>query len=89
MDLFRALAFKYGRFIEVDENTLQLKRCDVARVKVVTKELKLIDSVMAVKVCDKRFEIRVIEETGDWSDGGGGSKVGTGWLEEQSSRASY
>ncbi|MCI19365.1 hypothetical protein A2U01_0040521, partial [Trifolium medium] len=89
MDLFRALAFKYGRFIEIDENTMQIKRCDVARVKIVTKKLKVIDSVMAVKVGDKRFEIRVIEETGDWSDGGGGLKVGSGWLDEQSSRASY
>ncbi|GAU21269.1 hypothetical protein TSUD_286790 [Trifolium subterraneum] len=66
MDLFRALDFMYGRFIEIDDNTAQLMRCDVARVKVVTKELKIIDSVMVVKVRGKRFKIRVIEETGDW-----------------------
>ncbi|GAU17444.1 hypothetical protein TSUD_233220 [Trifolium subterraneum] len=64
MDLFRSLAFKYGKFIELDENTTQMKRCDVARVKIVTKELKPIDSVMVIK-------------------------VGAGWVEEQSSRASY
>ncbi|GAU32573.1 hypothetical protein TSUD_218320 [Trifolium subterraneum] len=90
IDLFRALAFKYGMFIEVDEKTAQFKRCDVARVKVVTKETKLIDSTMVVKVRDKRFEIRVIEETGGWVELGGGSmKAIPGWDEEQSSKASY
>ncbi|MCH83913.1 RNA recognition motif, partial [Trifolium medium] len=89
-DLFRALAFKYGMFIEVDGKTSQFKRCDVIRVKIVTKASKLIDSTMAVKVCDKRFEIRVIEETGGWMElGDGVLKVGPGWHEEQSSKASY
>jgi hypothetical protein len=89
VDLFRALAFKFGRFIEVDEDTHQFKRCDVARVKVVTKDSKLIDSSMAVKVRGKRFDIRVMEEWGGGSMTCGGSvKMGVGWQEEQSSRAS-
>ncbi|GAU37285.1 hypothetical protein TSUD_354410 [Trifolium subterraneum] len=45
---------------------------------------------MVVKVGDQRFDIRVIEETGSWSEvGGGWSKTYPGWKEEQSSRASY
>ncbi|GAU09987.1 hypothetical protein TSUD_393040 [Trifolium subterraneum] len=90
VDLFRALAFKYGRFIEIDANTSNLKRCDVARVKIVTKNPKLIDSVMVVKVCDQRFEIKVLEESGNWSeDGRGCLNFSPGWQEEQSSRASH
>jgi hypothetical protein len=63
-DLFRAVAFKYGRFIDTDENTKRLTRCDVARIKIVSGEKKVIDSVMAVKVRGRRFDIRVIEEVG-------------------------
>ncbi|MCI57129.1 hypothetical protein A2U01_0078380, partial [Trifolium medium] len=47
-----------------------------------------IDSVTVVKVCDKRFEIRVIEETGNWLEAGGRClQVSPGW--QQLSRASY
>jgi hypothetical protein len=89
VDIFRALAFKFGRFIEVDEDTQQFKRCDVARVKVVTKDIKLIDSSMAVKVRGKRFDIRVMEEWGGGSVIGGGCvKMGVGWQDDQTSRAS-
>jgi hypothetical protein len=31
-DLFRAVAFKYGRFIEVDEQSKNMLRCDFARI---------------------------------------------------------
>jgi hypothetical protein len=89
-DLFRALSFKYGRFIDVDEDTKTFRRCDVARVKVMTKEPKIIDSSMVIKVEGKRFEIRVIEETVDTLDVSGGfTKVGPGWQEEQWSKASH
>jgi hypothetical protein len=89
VDLFRALAFKYGRFIEVDECTHHFKRCDFARVKVLTNERSIIDSTMAVKVLGVRFEIRVMEEGGYASNM---EKLGVKrverWPEEDSSRAS-
>jgi hypothetical protein len=58
-------------------------------VKVVTKDSKLIDSSMAVKVRGKRFDIRVMEEWGGGSVIGGGCvKMGVGWQDDQTSRAS-
>jgi hypothetical protein len=88
-DLFRALAFKHGSFIEVDNDTLNFKRCDVARVKVLTKEPKTIDTMMVVKVLGKKFEIRIVEECGGRRlVGGGVEKVGIGWQDDQTSRTS-
>jgi hypothetical protein len=87
-DLFRALAFKFGRFLEVDEKTKTMARCDAARVRILTGERKLIDATMAVKVLGQRFDIRVVEELGCWEEGGcvGGRKRGGD--EDVSSRAS-
>lgn len=90
IDLFGALAFKNGRFIEVDDATNHFKRCDLARVNVVTKESKTIDPTMAVKVLGKRFEIQIVEEFGDGSLlGDEGTKVGIGWQDYQTSRTSF
>ncbi|MCI62301.1 hypothetical protein A2U01_0083558, partial [Trifolium medium] len=47
-------------------------RCDVARVKVVTKTPKLIDTILSVKVRGIRFDIRIIEEAWSWPESGGG-----------------
>ncbi|MCI70719.1 hypothetical protein A2U01_0091982, partial [Trifolium medium] len=60
-DIFRAVAFKFGRFIEVDDTTKQFKRCDMARIKVVTSEKRVVDASMKVKVLGKIYVIRVIE----------------------------
>ncbi|GAU25569.1 hypothetical protein TSUD_260030 [Trifolium subterraneum] len=88
-DIFRAMAFKFGRFIEVDEITKQFKRCDMARIKVVTSEKKVIDASMAVKVLGRRFDIRVIEETGGGLENGDiFRKRGSVWQSEKSSRVS-
>jgi hypothetical protein len=90
VDLFRALAFKFGRFIEVDETTSNFKRCDVARVKILTAQKQTIDSSMAVKMLGTRFDIRVIEELGG-GDQTGGSRVSRGcemWQDDEASRAS-
>ncbi|KAK2408287.1 hypothetical protein QL285_043809 [Trifolium repens] len=43
-------------------------RCDVARVKIVTGEKKLIDSSLTVSVKGKQFEIRVLEENGSMEE---------------------
>jgi hypothetical protein len=88
-NLFRSIAFKHGRFIEVDGNTKEMRRCDVARIKIVTNFKAMIDSSMAVKVLGRRFDIRIMEEVGevsstDWS----GVKGGVRWPDNLSSRAS-
>ncbi|MCI65801.1 hypothetical protein A2U01_0087059, partial [Trifolium medium] len=83
------IAFKVGRFIDVDENTKVFNRCDVARVMVLTKESNLIDSVMAVKVLGKQFDIRILEETGGGPVVGGGCGKGClVWQGDKSSQAS-
>ncbi|GAU38294.1 hypothetical protein TSUD_157790 [Trifolium subterraneum] len=88
-DIFRAVAFKFGRFIEVDEYTKQFKRCDVARIKVVTNALSVVDTSMKVSVLGKIYVIRVIEETEEWFERGGGDrKKGAFWQGDASSRAS-
>jgi hypothetical protein len=58
-DLFRSIAFKHGRFLEVDDNTKEMKRCDVGRIKILTNDKAAIDTSMAVKVLGKRFDIRI------------------------------
>jgi hypothetical protein len=90
MDLFRALAFKFGRFIELDESTLNFNRCDVPRVKILTAQKQAIDSSMAVKVLGRKFDIRVIEEVGGGEQTGGrGVPRGCeAWHDDEASRAS-
>jgi hypothetical protein len=88
-DLFRSLAFKFGRFIEVDESTKDFKRCDFARVRILTSVETTIDSSMAVSVLGKRFDIRVLEELGSNHMVVRNNTVrGEAWPEELSSRAS-
>jgi RNA recognition motif-containing protein len=64
-NLFRSIAFKYGRFIGVDDSTKEMRRCDVARIKITTNDKVAIDSSMAVKVLGRRFDIRIMEEVGE------------------------
>jgi hypothetical protein len=61
---FRALAFKFGSFIEVDDSTNELQRADVARVKVATDNGRRIDSVVEILVLGQKFCIRVMEDGG-------------------------
>ncbi|GAU43006.1 hypothetical protein TSUD_187270 [Trifolium subterraneum] len=88
LDLFRAVAFKFGRFIEIDEQTKLMLRCDVARVKILLGELKLIDSSLAIKVQGQRFDIRIVEETGGWGEGECCYDKRGGVVEDESSKAS-
>ncbi|GAU40140.1 hypothetical protein TSUD_163090 [Trifolium subterraneum] len=88
VDLFRALTFKFGRFIEIDGQTKKMERCDVARIKILTEERKTIDSFMAVLVKGQRFEIRVVEDLGGWGDGVWCSKC-CGGEDVISSRSSF
>jgi hypothetical protein len=37
-DLFRAIAFKFGRFIEADELSKNMLRCDFARIRILSGE---------------------------------------------------
>jgi hypothetical protein len=61
--IFKTLGFKFGSFIEIDNPTKNMTRVDVARIKVVTEALKLIDSYISVSILDKIFVIRVMEDT--------------------------
>ncbi|GAU40167.1 hypothetical protein TSUD_292730 [Trifolium subterraneum] len=88
IDLFRALAFKFGRFIDIDEQTKLMSKCDVARVKILSGESRLIDASMAVKVQGQRFDIRIVEESGGWTDGGCPSGKRIGVEDDFSSKAS-
>jgi hypothetical protein len=88
IDLFRAVAFKYGRFIEVDEQTKDMMRCDFARIRILTGEKRIIDTSMAVKVQGTVFEIRVVEEIGGSVDGSGVLRKLGGFTGEGSSKAS-
>jgi hypothetical protein len=64
ISLFKTLAYKFGTFLDVDDATKQLKRGDLARVKVLTSASKIIDSVIEVVVLGQKFSIHVIEENG-------------------------
>ncbi|KAK2420192.1 zinc finger CCCH domain-containing protein [Trifolium repens] len=87
-DLFRALAFKFGRFIEVDVSSKNMVRCDFARIRILTSEKRIIDSSLSVKVKGCLYEIRIVEETGGWSEGIGGLSGNEGEGGEVSSKAS-
>jgi hypothetical protein len=68
--LFRAVAFKFGRFVEVDLPTKNMERWDMARIKIVTENTRTIDASMFVSVMEKKFTIRVMEEGGVVAEGG-------------------
>jgi hypothetical protein len=67
--LFKALAYKYGTFITVDDATKHLMRADVARIKVSTSNEKLIDSSLKIMVLGQKFVIKVLEVTGRAGEG--------------------
>jgi hypothetical protein len=83
------VAFKHGKFIDVDPSTRDMLRCDYARIKIVINKLALIDASMTVKVLGKNFVIKVMEEIGGNEVVGG--RLGCDcarWREEVSSRGS-
>ncbi|MCH95891.1 DUF4283 domain protein, partial [Trifolium medium] len=68
VSLFKAIAFKFGTFIDIDAATRDLQRGDVARVRVSTNREKLIDSSMVIMVLRQKFTIRVLEDNGGGHD---------------------
>jgi hypothetical protein len=62
--MFRTLGFKFGTFVEVDLNTKNMMRGDVARIKIATDASKVIDSSISVVVLGVKFGIRVVEDVG-------------------------
>jgi hypothetical protein len=67
--LFKALAYKHGTFITVDDATKHLMRVDVARIKVSTSNEKFIDSSLKIMVLGQKFVIKVLEVTGRAREG--------------------
>jgi hypothetical protein len=67
--LFKALAYKHGTFITVDDATKHLMRADVARIKVSTSNEKFIDSSLKIMVLGQKFVIKVLEVTGRAREG--------------------
>ncbi|KAK2449805.1 zinc finger CCCH domain-containing protein [Trifolium repens] len=62
--LFRSLGFKFGSYVETDENTKKMLRGDVAKIRITTDSPSLIDSSISVMVLEKKFVIRVLEDPG-------------------------
>jgi hypothetical protein len=60
--IFRCVAFKFRLFADVDHETRNMLRGDMARIKIVTNKLSVIDFSMVVSVLGKKFVIRVMEE---------------------------
>ncbi|KAK2418637.1 hypothetical protein QL285_040814 [Trifolium repens] len=62
--IFRTIGFKYGTYIGIDSGTKNMERGDVARIKIDTESVKLIDSSIMVVILGVKFCIRVMEEAG-------------------------
>jgi hypothetical protein len=86
---FRQLAERLGTFIELDTNTANRSKLDVARVKISTSRMTFIDEQLLISVLDKQFQISVVEEWGrdEIVSSRGGRYVGE-WASTASSMAS-
>jgi hypothetical protein len=62
--IFRSLGFKFGTFIETDEDTKQMRRGDVAKVRIETELPGVVDASILISVMGQNFSIRVIEQVG-------------------------
>ncbi|KAK2455003.1 zinc finger CCCH domain-containing protein [Trifolium repens] len=86
---FRQLTDRLGTFIELDMNTANRTKLDVARVKISTSRMTFIDEQILISVLDKKFQISVAEEWGrdELVSLRGGRYVGE-WASTASSMAS-
>jgi hypothetical protein len=62
--IFRSLGFKFGTFIETDEDTKQMRRGDVAKVRIETELPGVVDASILISVMGQNFSIRAIEQVG-------------------------
>jgi hypothetical protein len=67
--LFKTIGFKFGTFVQVDSSTKNLIRGDLARIKITTENMQMIDSSLAITVMGKKFVIRILEEVGEGMEG--------------------
>lgn len=58
------LGSQFGDLLDFDEDTISLKRLDVARVKIVTNRLGLINDHLVIQVVGSMFGLMVVE---DWA----------------------
>jgi hypothetical protein len=89
--LFKTIGFKFGTFVEVDSSTKNLIRGDLARIKITTENMQMIDSSLAITVMGKKFVTRILEEVGEGMEGLMGRRcVGEclRWRDEPSCRGS-
>jgi hypothetical protein len=61
---FRALANRYGMFLEVDVGTRSRRRLDMARVKIEASPWDRIDTVIKLVVQGATYSVRLVEEGG-------------------------
>jgi hypothetical protein len=59
---FKALAGRFGVFLDFDEATIAKHRLDMARVKLRTVRRSLIDTVVQLLVMGRTFDVWVVEE---------------------------
>jgi hypothetical protein len=61
-DLFKLVGKRFGVFLDYDEETVRMKRLDVARIKILTTVWASIDVVLKVEVEGLFFDLWVVEE---------------------------
>lgn len=62
--LFKKLGSLFGVFMDFDDETIERKRLDVARIQVSTVRRGLIDEMVNLKVMRAAFQLWVMEEYG-------------------------
>jgi hypothetical protein len=89
--LFRTIGFKFGSFVEADLSTKNMVRGDLARIRITTDKMMVIDSSVSITVLGKKFVIRVMEELGGATEDGDEQRCRGGcarWNDETSAKGS-
>jgi hypothetical protein len=82
MEGFKKIIWRYGKLLNLDPETLEQSRLDVARAQIAVTYWEMVDEVIEVKVDEEIFIIRMVEERFGCLDLGvhktAGSKNGVG-----------
>lgn len=63
-DTFKQIGAQFGVFLDFDDATINRKRLDVARVKILTDRLGWLNEVVDITVVGVNFRVSVVEEGG-------------------------